>query len=252
MPKLALHLFGAPHVESDGAPVVLHRQKAAALLAYLAVTRQTHSRDQLATLFWPNSDPIHAHDNLRNCLAELHRVLGGEWIAADRLAVSLAASQSLWVDVVHFRSLLTPCGMHLHPAGEICALCLPLLNEAATLYTADFLYGFVLSDSPAFEEWQRLEAESLRRELASMLDRLARSYAALDDLPGALLYAQRRLELDRLHEPAYRTLMQLHVANGDRASALRVYAECLALLQAELGVEPDPATRALRQRLLQM
>jgi len=50
MPKLALYLLGPPRVELDGQAVPLGRRKAVALLAYLALTRQPHSRDALATL----------------------------------------------------------------------------------------------------------------------------------------------------------------------------------------------------------
>ncbi len=38
---------------------------ALALLAYLAVTRQSHSRESLAALFWPDYDQSRAHAYLR-------------------------------------------------------------------------------------------------------------------------------------------------------------------------------------------
>jgi len=47
---LNLYLFGPLRMELNGAAVLLHRRKAQALLAYLAVTGQPHSRDALATL----------------------------------------------------------------------------------------------------------------------------------------------------------------------------------------------------------
>ena len=50
MPRLSLFLLGAPRLELDDLLLELNNRKATALLAYLAVTRQTHSRDTLATL----------------------------------------------------------------------------------------------------------------------------------------------------------------------------------------------------------
>ena len=47
-------------------------------------------------------------------------------------------------------------------------------------------------------------------------------------------------------------LMRLHVLNGDRATALRIYHTCVTLLQQELGVEPSAETQQLYQRLLNM
>src|SRR5439155_14158231 len=51
-------------------------------------------------------------------------------------------------------------------------------------------------------------------------------------------------------EPAYRVLMRLHDASGNRARALRVYHACAAALEAELGVEPSEPTRRAYQALL--
>ena len=142
MHQLALHFFGTPRVELDGAPVTIHRLKAVALLAYLAVTCQVHSRDVLATLFWQDSDPVHAHDNLRNCVAELHRALAGNWLVADRLYVALPASQVLWVDVHHFRDLLATNTTHGHLASATCPDCLPVLHKAAASIQRIFYMAF--------------------------------------------------------------------------------------------------------------
>ena len=55
--------------------------------------------------------------------------------------------------------------------------------------------------------------------------------------------ASERLRLDPLDERVYRWLMRLHALDQDRAGALRVYQACAAVLEAELGVEPEPETR---------
>ena len=60
MTRLSLRLLGPPLVELDGQAVQLGRHKAVALLADLALTRQPHSRDALATLLWPALDQSHA------------------------------------------------------------------------------------------------------------------------------------------------------------------------------------------------
>lgn len=65
---------------------------------------------------------------------------------------------------------------------DVCVDCLPLLNEAAELYTADFLAGFTLSDSPDFDDWQFFQAERLRQDLASVLARLAHGYSDQGDV----------------------------------------------------------------------
>ena len=56
MSRLSLFLLGPPRLQLDGDPVQIGRRKAVALLVYLALTRRRHSRDALATLFWPDYD----------------------------------------------------------------------------------------------------------------------------------------------------------------------------------------------------
>ena len=50
MSQLTLYLLGPPRLELDGAPVHISRRKAIALLAYLAVSGQPHSRDSIGDL----------------------------------------------------------------------------------------------------------------------------------------------------------------------------------------------------------
>jgi len=56
MSRLALFLLGPPRIERDGVLINVDTRKAIALLAYLAVTHQRHSRDVLASLLWPEYD----------------------------------------------------------------------------------------------------------------------------------------------------------------------------------------------------
>ena len=80
-----------------------------------------------------------------------------------------AVAAEVVLDVRAFRERLAACRAHEHPPQEVCPDCLALLREAAALYGGDFLAGFTLRDSPAFDEWQFFQAERLREELISAL-----------------------------------------------------------------------------------
>jgi DNA-binding SARP family transcriptional activator len=103
------------------------------------------------------------------------------------------------------------------------------LAAGLALYRDDFLAGFTLRDSPAFDEWQFFEAERLRQLCLSTLERLVELYSRTGDHDGAIAAARRRLALDPLHEPAYRALMRAYAAAGQRAAALRQYRLCAQL-----------------------
>ena len=81
MSTFKLLLLGSPRLERKNIPVELERRKALALLAYLAVTAQPHSRETLATLLWPDHDESQAHAYLRRALFTLKHALGAERIA---------------------------------------------------------------------------------------------------------------------------------------------------------------------------
>jgi DNA-binding SARP family transcriptional activator len=63
--------------------------------------------------------------------------------------------------------------------------------------------------------------------------------------------AARLLAIDPLQEEVHRTLMRLYVRQGRRAAALRQYQACVAILQKELGVEPEAQTKRLYLEILQ-
>ena len=84
MAALQFFLLGAPRLEQQHQNINLSRRKAIAALAYLAVTRQPHSRDELATLLWPDQDQSGARANLRRDLSTLKRTLGDKTLFIDR------------------------------------------------------------------------------------------------------------------------------------------------------------------------
>ena len=245
MPELELFFLGAPRVQHHGRRVEFDRHKSLALLAYLALTGQPHRRDSLAALLWPDLDQRKARAGLRRVLFSIQTALPGDWWNVERETVSLRPGPELWPDVTQFGRLLAQCREHGHPANEICPDCVGPLAEAAELYGGDLLAGFTLRDCPAFDDWQFSLSENLRRDLAGALERLVRWHAGQGQFDPAIQYARRWLALDSLYEPAHQQLMRLYAWSEQRSAALRQYAECLQLLEAELGVEPQAATRDL-------
>ena len=244
-----MYLLGPPRVELNGEPVQISRRKVMALLAYLAVTGTPHSRDALATLLWPERSQSRARAYLRRALSELNRTLGEGVLTIDRENAGLSPDADLWLDVHGFRARLASCQAHDHLETELCPDCGTPLEEAVALYCDDFMAGFTLRDSPAFDEWQFFQAEALRGELAGALERLADWHRAQGEHERAIPYARRWLELDPLAEAAHRRLMALYTDSGQRNAALRQYAECERLLQEELGVPPEEETTALYETL---
>jgi DNA-binding SARP family transcriptional activator len=245
MSQLAIFLLGTPRIEYNGENINLDTRKAIALIAYLAITQQRHSRDALAALLWPDYDQAHARAALRRTLSTLNKAFAEPFLEIDREHVSLNFNAGIWVDVHKFRNYLAECLSHNHAPTEVCSACLQPLSEAVALYDNDFLSGFSLRDSPEFDDWQLFQADTLRRDLAGALEHLVQCYCAISDFASAITYARRWLTLDRLHEPVHRILIQLYAWNGQRSAALHQYRECVQVLERELGVAPLESTTRL-------
>lgn len=246
---LHLYFFGPPRIELDGQPVILDTRKATALVAYLAVTRQRHSRDALAALLYPEADQSRARAALRRTLSSLKAGIGESRLVVDRESVALLAGPGLWCDVDRFQQLLAERQRHGHGEQAVCPRCLSPLQEAVALYQDDLLAGFSLRDSAAFDEWQFFAMEQLRRKLTSALGRLVQILTGEGDLAAAVERARRLLALDPLHEPGHRVLMLLLAWTGQPQDALRQYRECVRVLSEELGVAPLPETTQIYEAI---
>jgi DNA-binding SARP family transcriptional activator/tetratricopeptide (TPR) repeat protein len=247
MRGLRLRLLGPPSVEIDGAAMHVDTRKAIAVLAYLAL-EGPQSRESLAGLLWPDSTDTRARAALRRTLSVLNRALGGRWLDSARDRVALHGDDC-WCDVTAFRAGAAPAA-HAH-TGQVCEQCLDRLSEAAALHRGDFLAGFTLRDSAAFDEWMIVETEALRRECSGVLERLVDGLTSAGRLDDAITHAHRLVALDALHEPAHRRLMQLYAWHGRRGDAIHQYRACVATLDRELGVRPLDETVALYQAILE-
>lgn len=240
LPELRLYFLGAPRIEIDGQPARTDRRKAVALLAYLATTGANHTREALATLFWPDADQSQAYAYMRRTIWEINDMLGKGWLVADRQDITLPLGEFCRLDVADFEVRLAEGRQTKNDRERM-----SILSEAVELYRDRFLAGFSLRDSPGFDEWQLLVGERLHGDLAWALQTLAQGYAQLGELEPAADYGRRWLALDPLHEPAYRQMMRIYALVGRRAEAIRQYERCVTILDEELGISPQPETTAL-------
>ena len=249
MSTLDIYLFGVPRFERSGKRIDIARRKIIALLAYLAASAQPHSRDKLATLFWPENDASNARANLRRELSRLKSSLGSRYLNIDREHVGLNVEAEYHLDIKIFQEKIARVQEHGCDPREICNHCWDILSEAVALYTGDFMAGFSLPDSLEFDDWQFFLGETLKKQAAQALEKLAGYHAAAGQFDQAIELARRWLALDPLHEAAHRALMLLYVQADQRPAALRQYEICQQSLEKELGIKPDPQTSALYEQI---
>jgi DNA-binding SARP family transcriptional activator/predicted ATPase len=255
MCRLAISLFGSFQVALDETPVTqFGADTARALLAYLAMHPQTtHRRETLTGLLWPDQPEAAARHNLSQALHRLRTAIRDHtadppFFAITRQTIGLGPESRVWLDVAAFREALAACRAHGHRRIEMCGACADLLHEAADLYRGEFLSGFSL-DSVLFEQWLVTQREELHRQVLGVLGDLVGYHEAQGDYEEAIRYAQRRVALEPWQEDAHRQLMRALALSNDRAAALAQYETCRRALEQELGIEPEPETQALYERI---
>lgn len=95
------------------------------------------------------------------------------------------------------------------------------------------------------DEWLVPERERLRQLRLHALDEDAHRLAAQEHYGAAVDVALAAVCMDPLRESAHRTLIAVHLAEGNLAEADRALQRCRRTLLAELGVDASPVTREL-------
>jgi DNA-binding SARP family transcriptional activator len=241
---LHVTLLGEQAITDDGTGSVRVRSsRTIALIAFLALhAGSPQARQRIAGLFWPDSTDAQALTNLRRELHNLRHVMG------DQASLAVTSRDLCWCD-----SEMTRVDVRTFDIERKAALAAAAAGDsegilahagcAIAQYRGDLLPGM-------YDDWLLDARAELERQCVDLCDLLCQTRARRGDLTGAVDAARRRIQLQRLEEAGYRTLMLLQADLGDRAGAVSTYHHCASVLERELGVVPGPATRQALQRLM--
>ena len=232
---LRIRTFGGLAVERDGVPLsgAAAQPRRLAILALLArAGNRGVLRERLLALFWPDSTEEASRSMLNQAIYMLRRDLG----AADAIA--------------GVRELRVEPGVIESDVAEFEGRCTEGDFEGAVkVYIGPFLDGFRLGGSPEFERWVEAERDTLARQHADALERLARRSAQRGDALGASNWWRRLAGFDPLNARVTVELMRSLTAAGDRAGALQQARIYEALLDEQLDLAPDAAVVELARKL---
>ena len=238
---LRVSLLGEQSITGTGSRA--HSSRAVALVAFLAThAGSPQPRQRIAGLFWPDSTDAQALTNLRRELHQLRQIL------ADEPSLVVTSTDLSWRDTATCRVDLRVFDVEREAAlaaeaiGDDEGILLHAARAIAE-YRGDLLPG-------VYDDWVLEVRPEVERQCVGLCDLLGAARARHGDLAGAVEVARRRIALQPLEEVGYRTLMRLQADLGDRAGAVSTYHHCASVLERELGVLPDPATRQAFQRLM--
>ncbi len=185
-------------------------------------------RDDVAFSLWPDRAEDGARRALTSALYRLRRLIPGSapWLVAERESLAIRGA---WLDTDAFATLAESTD----PADWRAAL---------DLYTGDLL--------PSVDaEWAERPRAILRERFVKVLSAVTADREAAGDLAAALAWARRLVAADPLDEPAHQAVMRLYARQDHHAAALDHFDGLAKRLEAELGVDPLPATRSLAEQI---
>ena len=236
---LKLALLGRTQLSWNDKPVSgLVSAKAQALLCYLAVTGQPHSRQALAGLLWGELPEEDARRNLRGVVMKLRQFVA-PYLTITNQTLAFDRASSYWLDVERLTT-----AVNRSKTADISQL-----RQAVALYRGDFMADFQVGYAPAFEEWLMWQRAALQEMVLIAYLQLAQLCAQQSQFEEGIGYLRQVLQIDAVREEAHRHLMRLLALNGQRAMALTQYDLCREALLAELGVMPAPETADLAERI---
>jgi len=237
---LQIRLLGEFRLAADSQPLdTVLKPRLQVLLAFLLLHRHTpQPRQRLAFSFWPDSSEGQAFTNLRKLVFQLRQALPliDAFLTTETHCLGWRNDAPFQLDVAELEQALDQLDRLELPAVET-------VGRVVALYRGELLPG-------CYDDWILPPRRALHERVVRGLERALTGLVAQHEYLAGLRAAEHLVRLDPLHEAGYRHLMHLRALSGDRAGALRVYHECVSVLDRELEVPPAAETRALYQQLL--
>lgn len=246
---LQIRLFGAGEARYRGQTLPgFPNQKPHLILCYLLLNRsQSHPREQIAAIFWPDySSPI-SRKYLRNAIWRLRNALESIGISADQYLIvddehiGFAQSAPYRLDVEQFEEVTT---RYQDISGnELTSDMAERLASALSFYTGDLLEGL-------YQEWYLYDRERLRLLHLNTMEKLMDFHTANGTYEQGIDYGRQILAYEQTREKVHRQIMLLHWHAGDRDAAISQYRQCTDILNEALGIRPMEATQELYRKIL--
>jgi DNA-binding SARP family transcriptional activator len=247
-PALAVYCLGPFRVYQDDQPVTNWPSgKGKCVFKYMAANRRSPiPKDVLMDLFWRDTDPDAARNNLNVAIHGLRQALRAvrpdfSHILFQDDCYLLNPALGVWIDVEEFMQRYE-AGQTLERRGEL-AGAIREYEAAEGLYQGDFL------EEDLYEEWPMARREGLKDSYLFVLDRLSRHYLDERRYAACIHLSQKILAKDNCREEAHRRLMRCYSRQGQRNLALRQYHFCAETLARELEVSPTQETVALYDQI---
>jgi two-component SAPR family response regulator len=239
---LVIRAFGRAEVSVNGRVIPMSEWRTKSvrdLFFYFLFRQDALTKEQIGEALWPETmDPQALKARFKDEIYRLRRAVGRNVIVFDEVYYRFNRTLDYEYDVEAFESYLSRARRARDSSRRI-----EWYQKAVDLFQGPYLNE---SDSP----WVHDERQRLGQVYESALEELAGLYLDTNQLERCLSISQIALSQNRYNEGVYQLQMRAYAALGERASIVRCYQACKALLHEGLGISPSPETETLYQDLI--
>ncbi len=203
--------------------------------------------DELIELVWGDASRKNknAKASLLNAISFIRKALEPDlqshqpsrFIASKDQTYTLDLGETAEIDFLRFKSLIVQAKKAATEETRQ-----RMLEQSVLLYEGDFL------KENLYDEWSSFERESLKEQYLATLLALAKLMHKQSNGDGAQLFAEKMLEIDRVFEPAFQILFEIHNEKRDLSALQRLYRAAVEAFGKEFSAPPPETIQAWKKR----
>jgi len=203
--------------------------------------------DELIELVWGGAarKNKNAKASLLNAISFIRKALepkleshqSSKFILSKDQTYTLDLGETAQIDFLQFKTLIAEAKKALTEDEQR-----RLLEQSVLLYEGDFL------KENLYDEWSSFERESFKEHYLAVLSSLAQLLRKQANADGAILFAEKMLEVDRVYEPAFQILFEIYLERDDLSALHRLYRAAVEAFKKEFSAPPPQTIQAWKRR----
>lgn len=222
-------LFNVPKIYIGNDQIKFSLKKAEALFYYL-IAKKECTKEEIITLLWEDKNYNDAKRNLRNTLYELRKTFGiNDIIISKGSSLYLNLKIEIFIDIDEF---------------------IKESEDNIIYYSDEFLKGFYIKEAWDFQNWLDEERRKYKELYINKLYKRIENNLNKNMFTLVEQDCKSIIACDKFDEKAYRLLMDTYIKTGSYNKPIILYNQLVDILNQELGITPDPETKALFDKII--
>lgn len=231
--EIYVKFLGKPEIYINKKKVEIQQKKIQVLFLYL-LFNESCTRDELSSMFWCDYTESNSRRSLRNSIYKLKNILGSDIIITKgNTIIQINSEYSIKKDIDIF---------------------ITENNEEKILQLQDtvFLDKIYINNCIEFEKWALSIKNIYEKMFIDKLQNGLKNSVKINSVKFIEKYSIKITSIDRYNEEAYKYLIKNYISKGAYNDAIKLYNELEITLKNDLGIEPEPETKELHNKAVNM